>query len=101
MPRLDWLMWFAALDPQSVPPWFGGLCARLLQGSRPVLGLLASNPFPGAPPRFLRARLDDYRFTTPAERAATGAWWVSTPAGVYVPPVRLYGDRLILVEPPR
>ncbi len=100
MPRLDWRMWFAALDPEHVPPWFVGLCARLLQGSQPVRGLLASNPFPDAPPRYLRARLDDYRFTTPAERVATRAWWVRSPAGTYIPPVRLEGNRLIPAEGP-
>ncbi|HUK63154.1 MAG TPA: lipase maturation factor family protein, partial [Dongiaceae bacterium] len=100
MPRLDWQMWFAALDPQHVPPWFAGLCARLLLGSRPVLGLLASNPFPDAPPRYVRATLDDYRFSTAAERRATGAWWVRTPVGEYVPPVMLEGGRLRLVSPP-
>jgi hypothetical protein len=100
MPRLDWQMWFAALDPQHVPPWFAGLCARLLLGSRPVLGLLASNPFPDAPPRYVRATLDDYRFSTPTERRATGAWWVRTPRGEYVPALVLEGGELRVAGPP-
>jgi len=99
MPRLDWQMWFAALDPQHVPPWFAGLCGRLLEGSRPVLRLLATNPFPGAPPHYVRARLEAYRFTTAAERRATGAWWVRTPAGDYVPPVVLDGGTVRLAAP--
>jgi hypothetical protein len=100
MPRLDWQMWFAALDPEHVPPWFAGLCARLLQGSKPVTGLFVSNPFPEAPPRYVRATLDDYRFTTSAERRATGAWWVRTPRGEYVPALALEGGQLRVVAPP-
>jgi hypothetical protein len=45
--------------------------------------LFARNPFPGAPPRAVRAVLWRYRFTTPAERARTGAWWHRELAGEY------------------
>ena len=86
-PRLDWQMWFAALE--SPPPWFEAFCARLLEGSPEVLGLLATNPFPEHPPRFVRAELYEYRFTTWAERRATGDWWVRTPVGEYLSPVTL------------
>ena len=48
-PRLDWQMWFAALGSAQDNPWFVNFCARLLQGSRPVLRLLDKNPFPNAP----------------------------------------------------
>ena len=75
MPRLDWLMWFAALDPYGHQRWLGPLVDRLLTGSPTVVSLLASNPFPDSPPQSVRIALYDYRFTTPAERAATGAWW--------------------------
>jgi lipase maturation factor 1 len=67
-PRLDWQMWFAALDDVHQEPWFINFLVRLLQGSQPVLGLLRSNPFPGAPPRYVRARLFEYHFTGLAEK---------------------------------
>lgn len=86
-PRLDWLMWFAALDP--VPPWFFALMERLLEGEPSVLALLAENPFPDKPPRALRVRLDRYRMTSRAERRATGAWWKREPRGEVMPPVGL------------
>ncbi|MCH8039204.1 MAG: lipase maturation factor family protein [Nitrospinae bacterium] len=41
------------------------LYARILQGSEPVLNLLAENPFPDKPPRCVRAVLSDYRFYSP------------------------------------
>jgi len=90
-PRLDWMMWFAAINPPGsrTTYWFPDFMARLLEGSSQVLALLAYNPFPDQPPRLVRARLEDYRFTTPAERAATGDWWVSKPLGIYMPPLSL------------
>ncbi len=94
--RLDWLMWFAALSPQYGQPWFGGLLSRLLAGDHDTLGLLRANPFPGAPPVFVRARLYRYRFTTWRELRATGAWWHRSPIRDYVPPVtRRRQDRVI------
>jgi hypothetical protein len=84
-PRLDWQMWFAALGTRQSNPWFSGLCVRILEGSPDVLALLATNPFPDHPPRYIRAELYDYRLTTLAERRATGTWWARTPAGEYFP----------------
>jgi predicted DCC family thiol-disulfide oxidoreductase YuxK len=88
-PRLDWTMWFAAGESPFRDPWFGDLLYRLLQGAPPVLALLANNPFPGQPPKWVRATLYRYRFTTPAERAATGDCWVRERLGPYVPPLSL------------
>jgi len=88
-PRLDWQMWFAALGSAGQNPWFENLCARLLQGSPEVLGLLAANPFPDHPPRYVRAEHYHYQFTDFAERRADGAWWQRTLAGEYLPAVSL------------
>lgn len=74
-PRLDWQMWFAALSSFQRTQWFQHFLIRLLEGSPPVLALLRDNPFPGHPPRFVRALLYDYNFTTPLERRETGTWW--------------------------
>lgn len=85
--RLDWMMWFAALSTVHAEPWFVPFAVRLLEGDREVLRLLRHNPFPGAPPARVRARLYRYRFTTRRERRATGAWWDRTPVGDYLPPI--------------
>ena len=95
MPRLDWQMWFAALDGVQRSPWFLSFCQRLLEGSRPVLGLLESAP-PAEPPRFVRARLERYRFTTRDERRVTGAWWHVEDLGLYCPPLTLVNGQLTL-----
>jgi Lipase maturation factor len=83
--RLDWLMWFAAMATPAEHPWFTPLLARLLDGDRATLSLLRSNPFPDGPPRYIRARYYHYRFTTPQERRATGAWWHRELIGEYFP----------------
>ena len=88
-PRLDWQMWFAALGPYRQSPWFVDLCRRLLEGSPPVTGLLARNPFPESPPRYLRAQLYDYRFTTPDEKRRTGDWWKRTFQKTYLGKIQL------------
>ena len=88
-PRLDWQMWFAALGNYRQNPWFVNFCVRLLQGSPEVLALLKTNPFPQAPPRYIRARLYDYRFTTREERRRSGAWWHRELRGDYLPPISL------------
>lgn len=88
-PRLDWQMWFAALARAERVPWFRNFMVRLLEGSPPVLALLAHDPFAGTPPAAVRARLYRYRFTDPATRAATGDWWQRTLVREYHPPIRL------------
>ena len=88
--RLDWLMWFAAMSSYEQHPWFVNFLGKLLQGDRAVLGLLETNPFPNQPPRYVRAQLYIYQFTTPAERAATGHWWKREPAAMYFPPVSMH-----------
>ncbi|WP_460073679.1 lipase maturation factor family protein [Streptomyces sp. YKOK-I1] len=88
--RLDWLMWFAALSPAYAGPWFGALVERLLAEDRDTLRLLRRSPFPpGEPPRYVRARLFRYRYTTWRELRETGACWHRTYVREYLPPTRL------------
>ncbi|MFE3635947.1 lipase maturation factor family protein [Streptomyces sp. NPDC059168] len=88
--RLDWLMWFAALSPGYAGDWFGRLVERLLENDRDTLRLLRRSPFsPDTPPRFVRARLFRYRYTTWRELRATGACWERTFVREYLPPTRL------------
>jgi hypothetical protein len=84
-PRLDWQMWFAALGTYDQNTWFQRFCFRLLQGSPEVLRLMEKNPFPKAPPKFIRASLYEYHFTTAAEKAKTGNWWKREYKGLYAP----------------
>lgn len=87
--RLDWEMWFAAMGPYEQEPWFVNFAAKLLEGDRAVESLLRWNPFPQTPPRYLRAWLYEYHFTTPAEHARTGAWWTRRRVAQWFPEISL------------
>ena len=84
-PRLDWQMWFAALDPGSIEPWLGNLIVRLLQGSPAVLSLFRHNPFPASPPAYIRLTVYRYHFSSPALKRAQGLWWERTLVGRFQP----------------
>lgn len=88
-PRLDWQMWFAALSEARDNPWFINFAVRLLENSPEVTALLERNPFPKSPPKYIRAEVYEYHFTTFAERRATGQWWQRKYLGMYLPPVSL------------
>jgi hypothetical protein len=88
--RLDWLLWFAALNRGYARPWLQRYAQKLLEGDRDALRLLArrgGNPFPDGPPRHVRALIYRYRFTDPATHRATGAWWDRELLGIYLPPL--------------
>lgn len=87
--RLDWLMWFAAISPGYALAWMTPFLHRLLRNDAATLRLLRHNPFPDPPPRYVRALLYEYRFTTPAELRREHAWWHRSLVGSYVPPTSL------------
>jgi len=84
-PRLDWQMWFAALGHYQQNPWFVNFCYRLLQGSPEVIALLQRNPFPKAPPQYIRAVVYEYKFTDSKTRVRDGTWWRREYKGLYCP----------------
>jgi hypothetical protein len=82
-------MWFLAFSSPMYHEWFVPLLAKLLEGDRATLALLRGDPFPEAPPRFVRALLYRYRFTTRQERRESRAWWSRSLVREYVPPLTL------------
>ena len=84
-PRLDWQMWFAALGSYQQNRWFVNFMTRLLEGQPAVLRLLEYNPFPKAPPKYVRARVFLYEFTRFGEKG----WWRREDRGLYFPAVSL------------
>jgi predicted DCC family thiol-disulfide oxidoreductase YuxK len=87
-PRLDWQMWFAALDDPQRLPWFSRFLARLLENEPSVTALLKTNPFPDKPPTYVRAQFYDYTYAGGAEHAAA-QWWDRRLLGLYFPQARL------------
>jgi hypothetical protein len=90
--RLDWLMWFLALGSPDTR-WFQVFILKLLEGDGKTLRLLRANPFPDAPPRWIRARVFLYRFSTAEERRRDHVWWSRTEVGLIVAPTSLRGQR--------
>ena len=74
--RLAWLMWFLALSPAYGRAWFDRFVDKLTAADPATLRLLRHDPFAGRRPAHVRVRAYHYRFTTRAERRASGDWWV-------------------------
>ncbi|TMD11735.1 MAG: lipase maturation factor family protein [Chloroflexi bacterium] len=83
--RLDWLMWFAAMESPFRHQWLIAFVVKLLEGDRATSKLLRFDPFRGHRPVAVRANLYRYRFSTWDELRRQGVWWVRTPAGEYLP----------------
>ncbi|MHA6695231.1 lipase maturation factor family protein [Homoserinimonas sp. A520] len=89
--RLDWLMWFLPLGSVH-EEWFYAFLGKLLVADARTLRLLRVDPFDGEPPRWVRASLFFYRFSTRAERRESGLWWMRERMRVAIPPVSLPPD---------
>jgi predicted DCC family thiol-disulfide oxidoreductase YuxK len=87
-PRLDWQMWFAALDDAQRSPWFSRFLERVLENEPSVIALLKRNPFPDKPPTYVRAELYDYTYPGNDDHLA-GRWWNRRLAGLYFPEAHL------------
>ena len=88
-PRFDWNLWFASLATWRQYPFVVRTEIRLLQNDPSVLSLFAGNPFPGTPPRTMRAMIWQYWFTNLATKEKDGTWWRRKLLGLYAPEVEL------------
>ncbi len=100
-PRFDWNLWFASLGDWQQNQIVPLTEERLLVNAPAVLALFRSNPFPQMPPRYVRAVLWRYWFTSMAEKRRTGDWWRRQLLGLYAPVLTLAPDgRYAAVEMP-
>jgi len=83
-PRLDWQMWFAALEDPRRLSWFPRFLEALLENRPEVTALLENNPFPLKPPTYVRAQFYDYRFANSDQRTER-RWWNRRSLGMYFP----------------
>jgi predicted DCC family thiol-disulfide oxidoreductase YuxK len=90
-PRLDWQMWFAALEDPRRLRWFPRFLKAVLENEPAVMALMENNPFPNKPPLYVRAQFYDYSFSG-SEEKARGQWWDRRLLGLYYPAVRLKGE---------
>ncbi|HEY1767457.1 MAG TPA: lipase maturation factor family protein [Terracidiphilus sp.] len=91
-PRFDWNLWFASLGDWQQNDIVPLTEERLLVNSSAVLSLFRSNPFKEAPPRYVRAVLWQYWFTSAEEKRRTGNWWRRELMGLYAPEMTMTAD---------
>ena len=80
--RLDWLIWFSAMEDHLSDPWLLHLVYKLLDGDTTVRELLAVDPFDGKAPTFVRIRRFEYRF-------GDETWWTRDHEELWFPPISL------------
>jgi hypothetical protein len=91
-PRFDWNLWFASLGSWMQNPMVPRTEELLLQNDRDVLGLFRGDPFDGKPPKYMRAVLWQYWFSTPEQKREQGVWWTRQYLGTYAPTITEVGD---------
>jgi len=91
-PRFDWNLWFASLGTWPEYSIVPRTEESLLTNDRDVLQLFAGNPFPDTPPRYVRAVLWQYWFTSMAGKRTTGHWWRRQLLGTYAPTIERTPD---------
>jgi lipase maturation factor 1 len=84
-PRFEWNLWFASLGEWQQNDFVPLTEERLLENDPYVLALFRSNPFGQTPPRYVRAVLWQYWFTSMEEKRRTGNWWKREFLGLYAP----------------
>ena len=89
--HFDWQMWFAAMSTPDEYPWTYTLISKLLRNDAGALSLFAANPFPGKPPRFIRAVLYRYSFADPGN--PQGRCWNRERVGDWIAPVSASKER--------
>ena len=100
-PRFDWNLWFASLGGWRENEIVPLTEERLLVGDGDVLALFRGNPFAQTPPRYVRAVIWQYWFTTEGEKRRTGDWWRREYLGLYAPELTMAADgRFAVVEWP-
>jgi len=112
-PRLDWQMWFAALQPDRHPSWIVHFIDKLLRGCSPVTSLLDEPTLEQGKDHIskIRLKLYSYDFTRVntewsklipgtvqipnwTTREQSSPWWVRTYRGEYLSTMEVGDPRL-------
>lgn len=93
--RLDWAAWFPWSKIPGRNNWMPHFLWKLLHNDPQTLGLLARNPFPNEPPKWVRVSVYRYRFAPVGSK--DGAWWTREKAGVHIRPVSLESPQLLQI----
>jgi len=61
-PRIDWQIWFAAMQRPEHNPWLLHMIWKFLRNDENALSLIAYNPFPDNSPKYIRVEFYRYKF---------------------------------------
>ena len=82
-PRIDWQIWFAAMQTPSDNPWILNFIWKLLHNDKGTLSLISRNPFPDKPPKYVKVDMYEYRFARPGSKKV----WERKPLGEWLKPL--------------
>ncbi len=88
-PRFDWNLWFASLGDWRQNEIVPLTEERLLRTAAMFCALSRAIHFQQSPPRYVRAVLWQYWFTSIDEKRRTGNWWRRQFLGLYAPEITL------------
>ena len=92
-PRIDWQIWFAAMQNYQRNPWLIHWIYKLLNNDEGAVSLIESNPFSEKPPHYIKADLYLYEFTDWDDDS--GAWWQRKYVRPYFPAVSKDNESVI------
>ena len=82
-PRIDWQIWFAAMESPGQNPWMLAFIKKLLNNDKNALRLIAKNPFPDKEPKYIRVSHYIYKFAKPGSKTV----WERELIGQWLPPL--------------
>jgi hypothetical protein len=91
-PRFDWNLWFASLGTWMQNAMVPRTEELLLENDPDVLHLFRGNPFGDRPPKYVRAVIWQYWFSTTEQKRAEGLWWAREFDGTYAPTITRRDD---------
>lgn len=93
--RLDWAAWYPWSQAGGRNEWVPHFIWKLLHNDPGTLSLIAHNPFPDAPPKWIRVMTYRYKFAPLGN--PEGAWWTRELIGTHIKPLSLESQQLQLI----
>lgn len=93
--RLDWAAWYPWSQVRGRNEWVPHFIWNLLHNDPGTLSLIANNPFPDKPPKWIRVMTYRYKFAPLGN--PDGAWWTRELVGTHIKPLSVESENLKLI----
>lgn len=84
-PRIDWQIWFAAMQRPEHNPWLIHLIWKLLDNDKEAISLIANSPFPNKTPKYIKVEYYQYSYAPIGNKE--GLVWNRRYIGQWLPPL--------------